>query len=172
MDEINFEVDKNSGQNLFKRKIDSYGYRFDLLLSSNTLPLTNYDLNLLKRKGIWIGDTSATISSTFYGAYGIKTHTSTISTTDVPGGSTKPSLQMDLDCIAWYKSGNTACLVQLGNVVLLKSKNCNLFSLLKLLNIGWQMHGNTLNIVMTHGSKVLTLDIFINRNHAIDAYIC
>ena len=45
---INLEVNKESGLNLFKHKVYCCCYHFDLLLSTNALPLTNHGLELLK----------------------------------------------------------------------------------------------------------------------------
>ena len=46
------------------------------------------------------------MQSSFCGEHGLHTRATTLSTTGVSGGSIKPSLQMDLDCIAINKDGN------------------------------------------------------------------
>ena len=75
------------------------------------------------------------------------------------GSSIKPSLQMDLNCIAINKDGNAVGPVQLENVALLETSNYNSFSLSKLLNSGWKMQGNASKVVMSKGSMFLTFDI-------------
>merc|ERR1712194_525908 len=77
------------------------------------------------------------------------------------GGSIKPSLQMDLDCIAIDKNGNAAGSIRLENVALLETSNYNLFSLSKLLNSGWKMQGDATKVVMSKRSMILTFDIVI-----------
>ena len=78
----------------------------ELSLSNNACSLTEKVLALLKRSDIWIGNTGATMHSTCCGAHGLNKRATTLSTTGVSGGSIKPSLQMDLDCIAINKDGN------------------------------------------------------------------
>jgi hypothetical protein len=121
------------------------------LLSTDTLPLTNSGLELLKRNEIWIGDTGATMHSAFCDAHRINKRAIMISTTDVSSRSIKPLLQIELDCIAWSKKSNVAGTVQLGNVVLLEPSNYNLLGLSELLNYGWKMHGGPSKIVMANG---------------------
>ena len=99
--------------------------------------------------------------STFCGAHGLNKRATTLSTTGVSGGSIKPSLQMDLDCIAIDKNGNAVGSVRLENVALLKNSNYNLFSLSKLLNSGWKMQGDATKVVMSKGSMILIFDIVI-----------
>ena len=123
--------------------------------------MTNHGLELLKRNDMWIGNTGATMHSTFCGLYAINKRATTISTTNVSGSSIKPSLQMELECIAMDKNNKEAGPVLLGNVALLESINYNLFSLSKLLNSGQKMHGDASKVVMTNGSKVLTFDIVV-----------
>ena len=130
------EVEEKSGLNLFKRQIYDLRYETELSLSNNAPPLTKNGLALLKRSDIWIGDTGATMHSSFCGAHGLNKRATTLSTTGVSGGSIKPSLQMDLDCIVIDKNGNAAGFVRLENVALLETSNYNLFSLSKLLNRG------------------------------------
>ena len=74
--------------------------------------------------------------SSFCGAHGLNKRAATLSTTSVSGGSIKPLLQMDLDCIAINKDGNAVGPVRLENVALLETSTYNLFSLSKLLNSG------------------------------------
>ena len=122
--------------------------------------MINHDL-VLKHNVIWIGDTGATMHSTFCAFRGINKRATTISTTGVFSGSIKPLLHIKLEFIAVDKNGKESVLVLLGNVVLLESSNYNLFSLSKLLNSGWKIHGNAPKVGMTNGSKVFNFDIVI-----------
>ena len=79
--------------------------------------------------------------SSFCSTHGLNKRATTLSTSGVSGGSIKPSLQMDLDCIAINKDGNVVGLVRLENVALLETSNYNLFGLSKLLNSGWKHAG-------------------------------
>ena len=59
-------------------------------------------------------------------------------------------MNLDLDCIVVdKKNGNATDPVQLANVALLESRNYNLFSLPKLLNIRLKMHGDASKVVMS-----------------------
>ena len=104
--EIDLEAEDKSGPNLFKRQVDGIRLQTELSLSNNARPLTEQGLALLKRSNIWIGDTGATMHSSFCGAHSLNIRVTTLSTTGVSGGSIKPLLQMDLDCIAIDKNGN------------------------------------------------------------------
>ena len=77
--------------------------------------------------------------SSFCGAHGLNKRATTLSTTSVSGGSIKPWLQTDLDCIAVNTDGNTVGPVQLEKVTLLETSNYNLFSVSKLLHSRWKM---------------------------------
>ena len=131
-----FGSGRESGLNLFKRQVYDLCLRTELSLSNNARPLTEQGLALLKRSDIWIGDTGATMHSSFCGAHGLNKCATTLSSTGMSGGSIKPSLQMDLDCITINKDGNAVGPVRLENVPLLESSNYNLFILSKLLNSG------------------------------------
>ena len=78
----------------------------EVSLSNNARPLTEQGLELLKHSNMWIGDTGATMYSSFFGAQDLNKRATTLSTTSVFVGSTKPSLQKDLDCIAINKDGH------------------------------------------------------------------
>ena len=106
IEEIDLEAEDKNGLNLFKRQVDGIRYHMELSLSNNARPLTEQGLELLKRSDIWIGDTGATMHSSFCGAHGLNKRAITLSTTGVSGGRIKPSLQMDLNCIAVNKDGN------------------------------------------------------------------
>ena len=106
IEEINLEAEDTNGLNLFKQQVDGIRYHMELSLSNNARPLTEQGLELLKRSDIWIGDTGATIHSSFCGAHGLNTRATTLSTTGVSGVSIKPLLQLDLNCIAINKDGN------------------------------------------------------------------
>jgi hypothetical protein len=105
-EEIDLEVEDKNGLNLFKRQVDGIRYPMELSLSNNARPLTEQGLELLKRSDIWIGDTGATMHSSFCSAHGINKRATTLSTTGVSGDSIKSLPQMDLNCIAINKDGN------------------------------------------------------------------
>ena len=136
IEEIDLEAEDNNGLTLFKQQVDSIRYHMELSLSNNARPLTKQGLELLKRSDIWIGDTGATMHSSFCDAHGLNKRATTLRTTRVSCGSIKPSLQMDLNCIAINKDGNAVGPVRVENVAMLATSNYNLFSLYKLLNSG------------------------------------
>ena len=109
----------------------------------------------------------ATTQSTFCDSHGINKRATTIGTIGVSGGSIKSLLQIELECIAEGENGKAAGPVLLGNTALLESSDYNLFSLSKLLNSRWKMHGNASKVVMTNGSKVSTLDIDIKTTKGV-----
>jgi len=55
----------------------------ELSLSNNARPLTEQGLDLLNRSNIWIGDTGATVHSSFHGAHGLNKRAATLRTTKV-----------------------------------------------------------------------------------------
>ena len=99
--------------------------------------------------------------SSFCSTHGLNKRATSLSTTCISGGSIKPSLQMDLDCIAINKDGNAFDPVRLENVALLETSNYNLFSLSKLLNSGRKIQCDATKVVMSKRSMILTSDIVI-----------
>ena len=79
--EIDLEAEDKSGLNLLKRQVGGIHCQMELSLSKNARPLTKQGPELLKRSNILIGDTGATMNSSFCGAYGLNKRATTLSTT-------------------------------------------------------------------------------------------
>jgi hypothetical protein len=121
------------------------------------------DQAFLSDPNVWIGDTAATVHTTphFQGAINKRDATTEDSITVGNGNTESASKIADVPGVMCDKCGNELSHGTMKNVTLLPTGKFNLFSISKMLTLGWTMGGDKTAIWITKGSMKIVFDIII-----------
>jgi hypothetical protein len=132
----------------------------ELLLCGLTFPTSQ---KILEDPNVWIGDTAATTHSTPHtqGLYDMKKSTAKDSVTMGNGKSESASSIGKLTGTLYNMHGDKLIQSTMQAVTHLPTGKFDLFSLTKMQNNGWLLHGNDKTIWLTKGEDKIIFDIII-----------
>ena len=121
------------------------------------------DQSFLSDPNVWIADTAATVHTTphFHGAVNKRDATSEDSITVGNGSSETAAKIADIPGVVCDKYGNERHAGTLRDVTLLPTGKFNLFSLSKMMKLGWTMGGDANSIWLKSGDMKIVFDILI-----------
>jgi hypothetical protein len=133
-----------------------------LLMAENGLTFPT-DQSLLSHPNVWIADTAATVHTTPHKQGSInKRAASREDAITVGNGSSETASEIaDIAGVVCDKHGNELHKGVLKDVTLLPTGKFNLFSLSKMLKLGWKMGGDKTAIWIESGDQKISFDIII-----------
>ena len=120
--------------------------------------------NILKDPNVWIGDTGATVHMTPYedGLTNLREATKDDGVTMGNNVTESTSKVGDMKAVMCNQHGQLGEAVIMKNVSVVPTSGFNLFSLTKMMNAGWTLHGNEDAILLTKGKMRLCFDIKVD----------
>ena len=122
-------------------------------------------MDLLNHPDIWIGDTGASNFSSKFSHGATNKKESTTVTIGHSGGETKGDFEADLPVTHCTKYGEEVCDLTLTSVNIDSKSNYNLFSISRMLDVGFKMEGDDEAIVLRRGDAEIRFDIKIETKN-------